>query len=139
MNGYGHIVTHNISYKSSKIVKSIDISQCTIQDNSFTCTGNVWENEAFNDSDFYSLNLEELTAARNTDGSLPTINFMRLKDESKDYGYGTFNTDSATTGIGNITINPSKDGYYFTLDGKRVTHPLRNHLYIRNGKKFINK
>lgn len=48
-----------------------------------------------NDDDFYSLNLDELTAARNTDGSLPTINFMRLKDETKKYGYGAFNDNYA--------------------------------------------
>lgn len=139
VDGYGHIVTHNISYKSSKIVKSIDISQCIIQDNSFTCTDNVWENETFNDSDFYSLNLKELTAARNTDGSLPTINFMRLKDESKDYGYGTLNPGSSSTGIGSNTIKQADNSYYYTLEGKRVAHPLRNHIYIHNGKKFINK
>ena len=120
-------------------MKSIDISQCIIQDNSFTCTDNVWENETFNDSDFYSLNLKELTAARNTDGSLPTINFMRLKDESKDYGYGTLNPGSSSTGIGSNTIKQADNSYYYTLEGKRVAHPLRNHIYIHNGKKFINK
>lgn len=36
VDGYGHIVTNNISYKSSKIIKSIDINQCTIQGNSFS-------------------------------------------------------------------------------------------------------
>ena len=139
MDGYGHIVTHNISYKSSKIVNSINIAQCTIQDNSFSYANNTWINASLNDSDFYSLSLEELTAARNTDGSLPSINFMRLKDESKGYGYGTLNTGSTTTGIKNITMNQPNGSYYYTLSGKRVTHPLRNHIYIRNGKKIINK
>ena len=139
VDGYGHIVTHNISYKSNKIVKSIDISQCIIQNNSFTCTGNVWTNETFNNSDFYSLNLEELTAARNTDGSLPIINFMRLKDESKDFGYGTFNPDTSTTCIGNTIFNSSNDGYYYTLAGIKQTYPLHNHIYIHNGKKIIYK
>lgn len=35
VDGYGHIVTHNISYGSTKIVTSIDITQCTIEGNSF--------------------------------------------------------------------------------------------------------
>ena len=95
VDGYGHIVTNNISYKSSKIVKSIDINQCTIQGNSFSYINQTWINETLNDDDFYSLNLDELTAARNTDGSLPTINFMRLKDETKNYGYGAFNDNYA--------------------------------------------
>ena len=95
VDGYGHIVTHNISYKSSKIVKSIDINQCTIQGNSFSYINQAWINETLNDDDFYSLSLDELTAARNTDGSLPTINFMRLKDETRNYGYGAFNTNYA--------------------------------------------
>ena len=139
MDGYGHIVTHNISYKSSKIVKSIDINQCTILGNSFSYINQTWINETLNDDDFYSLSLDELTAARNTDGSLPTINFMRLKDESKNFGYGTFNPDTSTTGIGSTIINSIHDGYYYTLDGKRQTHPLRNHIYIHNGKKIIKK
>ena len=95
VDGYGHIVTHNISYKSSKIVTSIDINQCSIQGNSFSYINQAWINETLNDDDFYSLSLDELTAARNTDGSLPTINFMRLKDETRNYGYGAFNTNYA--------------------------------------------
>lgn len=97
VDGYGHIVTHNISYGSTKIVTSIDIAQCTIEGNSFSYSKNTWVNDDLNDADFYSLNLNELTAARTTDGSLPVINFMRLKDESKDYGYGTFNTGYTPT------------------------------------------
>ncbi len=91
VDGYGHIVTHNISYGSTKIATSIDIAQCTIEGNSFSYSKNTWVNDDLSDADFYSLNLNELTAARTTDGSLPVINFMRLKDGSKDYGYGTFN------------------------------------------------
>lgn len=139
VDGYGHIVTNNISYNSSKIVKSIDINRCTILGNSFSYINQTWINETLNDDDFYSLSLDELTAARNTDGSLPTINFMRLKDESKNFGYGTFNPDTSTTGIGSTIINSIHDGYYYTLDGKRQTHPLRNHIYIHNGKKIIKK
>lgn len=139
VDGYGHIVTHNISYQSSKIVKSIDINRCTIQGNSFSYINQTWINETLNDDDFYSLSLDELTAARNTDGNLPTINFMRLKEESKNFGYGTFNPDTSTTGIGSTIINSFHEDYYYTIDGKRVTQPLRNHIYIHNGKKFINK
>lgn len=97
VDGYGHIVTHNISYGSTKIATSIDIAQCTIEGNSFSYTKDTWVNDDLNDADFYSLNLNELTAARTTDGSLPVINFMHLKDKSKDYGYGTFNTGYTPT------------------------------------------
>lgn len=97
VDGYGHIVTHNISYGSTKIVTSIDITQCTIEGNSFSYSKDTWVNDDLSNADFYSLNLNELTAARTTDGSLPVINFMRLKDESKDYGYGTFNTGYTPT------------------------------------------
>ena len=97
VDGYGHIVTHNISYNSTKIATSIDIAQCTIEGNSFSYSKNTWVNDNLSDADFYSLNLNELTAARTTEGSLPVINFMRLKDESKDYGYGTFNTGYTPT------------------------------------------
>lgn len=97
VDGYGHIVTHNISYGSTKIVTSIDIAQCTIEGNSFSYSKDTWVNDDLSNADFYSLNLNELTAARTTDGSLPVINFMRLKDKSKDYGYGTFNTGYTPT------------------------------------------
>lgn len=97
VDGYGHIVTHNISYGSTKIVTSIDITQCTIEGNSFSYSKDTWVNDDLSNADFYSPNLNELTAARTTDGSLPVINFMRLKDGSKDYGYGTFNTGYTPT------------------------------------------
>ena len=93
VDGYGHVVTNNLSYKSRKIVGHIDIGKCTIDGNSFKYTYQGWINENLGDSDFFSLNLKELTAARNRDRSLPVINFMRLKDKRKDYGYGTFGKD----------------------------------------------
>lgn len=47
--------------------------------------------------------------------------------------------DLSSTDIEKITIRQPLSSYYYTLDGKRVTQLLRNHIYIYNGKKFINK
>ncbi len=44
-----------------------------------------------------------------------------------------------TTGIDNATIRPTADGEaIYTLDGRRVAHPEKG-IYIRGGKKFIQK
>lgn len=137
VDGYGHIVTNNISYNNNKIVTSIDVTQCTIQDNSFSYSDETWDNEELTNNDFYSLNSNELTAERNKDGSFPTINFMRLKDDTKNYGYGTFNPSTPPTAIQQIARNNVRqDNHYYTLEGVRVAQPQRNHIYIYNGKKI---
>lgn len=118
VDGYGHIVTHNISYNSTKPVGNIDLSKCTLEDNSFTYTGTAWENDALTDADFYSLSLNELTATRNADGSLPVINFMRLKATSRDYGYGTFNTGFTPT---LLTVHLFGDSTMSTYEESGVT------------------
>ncbi len=118
VDGYGHIVTHNISYNSTKPVGNIDLSKCTLEDNSFTYTGSAWENDALTDADFYSLSQSELTAARNTDGSLTVINFMRLKDPSRDYGYGTFNAGFTPT---LLTVHLFGDSTMATYEESGVT------------------
>lgn len=140
VDGYGHIVTNNVSHNSTNIVTYIDRSSCTLENNSFTYSGTAWVNDNLVNSDFYSLSQSELTAERNVDGSLPTINFMRLKDNSRDYGYGSFTTDDTTpSAIQGVTIaNPCEDDdSYYTLSGVKVSRPLRNHIYIHKGRKRV--
>ena len=48
-------------------------------------------------------------------------------------------TDQKPTGIRNIRKNGMNDGKIYTLDGKRVEIPLKEGLYIKNGKKFYVK
>lgn len=48
-------------------------------------------------------------------------------------------TDQKPTGIRNIRKNGMNDGKIYTLDGKRVEMPLKEGIYIKNGKKFYVK
>ena len=48
-------------------------------------------------------------------------------------------TDQKPTGIRSIRKNGMNDGKIYTLDGKRVEMPLKEGIYIKNGKKFYVK
>lgn len=46
---------------------------------------------------------------------------------------------SPSTGIHTINTSKPIDGHYYTLDGTRVSQPVRNHIYIYRNKKIIYK
>jgi hypothetical protein len=78
--GYNHVLRNNISFKSRSAndITNFDPARCTIDHNSF-----LNNNITTSDNDFLSLDTAQLTAPRKADGSLPAINFMRLKPGSK--------------------------------------------------------
>ena len=78
--GYNHVLKNNISFSprlKANDITSYDPARCTIEHNSFL-------NNEINISadDFISLDTALLTAPRKPDGSLPDINFMRLRANS---------------------------------------------------------
>lgn len=48
-----------------------------------------------------------------------------------------FHFSDEATGIGSIETGKTTEGAYFDLSGRRVMHPVKGSLYIRNGKKVI--
>lgn len=78
--GYGHVVVNNISFEprsAGRHIIDVDTNRCVISNNSFDLP--------ISDSDFVSLDVEQLMAPRNADGSLPVIDCLRLKPESPFY------------------------------------------------------
>ncbi|MBO6253281.1 MAG: hypothetical protein J6O49_06460, partial [Bacteroidaceae bacterium] len=75
-----------------------------------------------------AINLPELPAGLYWDTS------ELLKPEGK-----LIVTDQKPTGIRSIRTNGMNDGKIYTLDGKRVEMPLKEGIYIKNGKKVYVK
>ena len=83
--GYGHIIKNNLSYlpRSSQHISAVDVDKCTISNNSFLPQMiNVSEN------DFVSLDEIQLKSTRKADGSLPDIDFLKLRETSELYKAG---------------------------------------------------
>ena len=75
--GYNHVLKNNLSFEARTFeTQHIDSSKCDITYNSFTIPVKVSK------SDFISLDKSQLTAPRKADGSLPDIDFMKLKPGS---------------------------------------------------------
>ena len=84
--GYGHIIKNNLSHtprSSGKHIIDVNQSECEIANNSFLPV-----DMAVTDDDFVSLDASQLTLPRKSDGSLPYVEFLRLKTNSKLYNAG---------------------------------------------------
>ncbi len=76
VNGYNHVLKNNLGYGSSAETAYLDTIHNTLVNNSFNL-GLV-----LSDNDFISLDISELMAPRNVDGSLPDIDFMHISPSS---------------------------------------------------------
>lgn len=83
VGGYGHVVQNNLSYmprSAGKHIVDVDPEECTIVNNSFLPVDMTVE-----EGDFVSLDASQLTLPRKADGSLPDIDFLKLRRDSKLY------------------------------------------------------
>jgi hypothetical protein len=79
--GYNHVLKNNLSFSprsAANDMASYDATRCTIDHNSF-----LNNDITVTKKDFISLDTALLTALRQPDGSLPVIDFMRPKPNSK--------------------------------------------------------
>ena len=137
VDGYGHTLRGNVSYKGNRgDWTQIDLDRCTLDNNSF-----LPDAYAVTSSDFVSLDYKELTAPRNSDGSLPATDFMRLRPSSKLYEarmgweFTSGDVPSGIAGVGHGTSG-SAAGVCYTLQGVRVASPGKG-LYIIDGRKVV--
>lgn len=85
--GFDHVLYNNLGYKGGREVQNLDAAKCTRANNYFDLDLTA------SDADFISLDESLLTAPRKADGSLPDVNFMKLKagsqfiDKGKDIGF----------------------------------------------------
>jgi hypothetical protein len=89
VNGYGHVFENNISYRPRvprPLISEVDSALSTFKNNTFLSDG-----PDLTDKDFVGLEAYELTLDRKEDGSLPDIEFLKLKADSywgkKKVGY----------------------------------------------------
>jgi hypothetical protein len=79
--GYNHVLQNNISLAprtASNDITNYDAARCTIDHNTF-----LNNSLTVSESDFISLDMSQLTAPRQPDGSLPAIDFLRPKPTSR--------------------------------------------------------
>lgn len=82
VDGYGHNLTNNVSYKPA-----LPGADCVNFDQSLSSESNntFFSDISLKDSDFESLDASQLLKPRKADGSLPDISFMKLKPSSPAY------------------------------------------------------
>lgn len=121
--GYNHVLKNNISLlprSAGSDITSYDAAQCVITNNTFLNAGIT-----VTTNDFLSIDTALLVAPRQADGSLPVVNFMRLKptsnlvDKGAYIGFpyngaapdlGAFETGSASLPVEMISFNASVTG-----------------------------
>lgn len=67
--GFGHVIRDNLGFGGRAELRNLDEAKCEMSGNRF--------GEGLSERDFLSLDLACLTSAREKDGSLPAIDFMR--------------------------------------------------------------
>jgi hypothetical protein len=83
--GYGHVLKNNLSYKPRTYeTQHIDSTRCDISFNSFTLPIRI------TDKDFESINPALLTTARQPNGNLPDIQFLRPKADASIVNKGIY-------------------------------------------------
>ncbi|MBD1420445.1 right-handed parallel beta-helix repeat-containing protein [Sphingobacterium chuzhouense] len=86
VDGYGHIIRHNLSFSPRTAglhIRMVDQTLSQISNNSFLPV-----NMEVTADDFISLDESQLLWPRNPDGSLPDIDFLKLKTSSPFYAAG---------------------------------------------------
>ncbi len=86
VDGYGHIIRHNLSFSprtGGLHIRMVDQTLSQISNNSFLPV-----NMEVTADDFISLDESQLLWPRNPDGSLPDIDFLKLKTSSPFYAAG---------------------------------------------------
>lgn len=82
VDGTGHVLRNNLSYKSRADLAKIDRAKCELSHNSFDL------GLTFTEKDFVSLDETELVKPRKPDGGLPEVGFLRPTAGSQAVGKG---------------------------------------------------
>ena len=136
VDGYEHYLLNNVSFSptsSSADCININLNLCTLSNNTFDGSLTV------SSTDFKSLDVSELLLPRKADGSLPDIDFLKLKESSKAFQSGIgweFEVGNVVASIFDDAI--IQEDTYFDLNGIKIDNPA-NGIYISKGKKVLIK
>lgn len=133
VEGYGHNLTGNVSYKPT-----LADADCVNFDRTLsTAAGNSFFSDVtLKDADFESLDATQLLRPRKADGSLPDITFMKLKPTSAAFArkMGWQFPADTSAGISEITAGTAAaEGPVYTLSGIAVPSPSQGY-YVKSGK-----
>jgi hypothetical protein len=129
--GFNHILHNNLSYRYSTQTETANLGTCINTYNSFSPNSGV----TVDANDFLSIDEALLIAPRQVDGSLPDINFLKLKegsdliDKGMDLGF-TF--VGATPDLGAFESNYSTGISYVTNEEqiRFYPNPVQNIMYF---------
>lgn len=136
VDGYEHILLNNVSFSPTSNGAdciNINLNLSTLSNNTFNGAITI------SSTDFKSLDVSELLLPRKADGSLPDIDFLKLKESSKAFQYGMGWEFESSNAIASIFDNSAiNDDIVFDLNGIKVDNPA-NGIYISQGKKILIK
>lgn len=130
--GFNHVLNNNLSFKYSTLRDTLNLGTSVNNFNSFTSGIGV----VVDANDFLSVDEALLLTPRQSDGSLPDVNFLKLKQGSdlinkgKNLGFAFYGAapdlgafeSNYTTGI--ASVNEQKLHFY--------PNPVQNTLYFKN-------
>lgn len=130
VNGYNHVLKNNLGYGANTETRYIDTSQNTLVHNSFDL-GLV-----LSDNDFIGLDMSELMAPRNNDGSLPDIDFMHISpssvimDAGVDIGFPFYGSAPELGAFEQPLPRLSDVKEFAELSDRIYPNPVKDNLYI---------
>lgn len=153
VNGYGHILRHNVSYapmdgtnKEHRHFADIDSARCTLDGNVVAQTADFLNATRLS---YTKLAQIALCNPREADGSLPYLSFLRVAAssplyeanqgaifENLDFIYGNVEDDDVECIVHNTKITKN-EGQRYTIMGTPVTELQEGGVYIRRGEKVF--
>lgn len=103
-----------------------------------------WDTQSyFHDGQAYSCVFyfgEAVSWTNPTDSSLGYSEFLVHRNGGKFYRfYFTYKAQTISSGIESAKFENKSDGQYYSVAGHKVAYPMQKMVYIKDGKKFINK
>ena len=141
VDGYNHVLRHNVSwtYRDKGHVTNYDKATCTFENNSFLPQTTAFTVTA---DMFVSTSPADMVVKRNSDGTLPTMRFLKGKKgkllAERNIGW---TWDEETSAIeqprADNDDNGNIQGRIYDLSGKPLKEIGRQGMYIVNGNKII--
>lgn len=131
VDGYDHLLTGNVAYRPTQSGADLVNFSTTLS----RAENNTFLNDAITltDADFVSLDATQLLRERNADGSLPDIDFLRLRPGSAACEASMGWEFTSAAGVGGVEADVDDDTPFYNLQGIRVENPGHG-LYIRGGR-----
>ena len=134
VDGYGHVLQSNVSYAPNKN----DLSNCSMSASTLINNSFGPDKFAVGASNFVSTSPTRLFLARDAEGNLPEMTFLKGKQGSK---LATLQMGWAWEDEASAVVAPTQKDYdvhaVFDLTGRPVVSMRAGNLYVVNGRKVM--